>query len=67
MQTARITNSRCTWLCGLFCGVWVAGLGGVAMAETEATPTKADAGPTLNDLLQRIDSLERRNKTVIVI
>ncbi len=64
MQTARVTNSRCTWLCGLFCGVWVAGLGGVAMAETEATPTKADAGPTLNDLLQRIDSLERRNKSL---
>ena len=34
------------------------------MAETEATPAKADAGPTLNDLLQRIDSLERRNKSL---
>ena len=64
MRMNRHTNTRCTWLCGLFCGVWVAGLGGVAMAESEATPAKADAGPTLNDLLQRIDSLERRNKSL---
>ena len=64
MRLTGLTNTRCTWLCGLFCGVAVTGLSAVAAAETEATPAKADAGPTLNDLLQRIDSLERRNKSL---
>ncbi len=62
-QDCHATSSR-TWLCGLCCSSIAAlSIASVAAARPDA-PSKLDNGPTLDDLLKRIDSLERSNKSL---
>jgi len=49
-------------ICGVAAACFTGALASAAAGETEAA--KPDNGPTLDNLLQRIDSLERRNKSL---
>ena len=63
MRPNAPTTLRQSWLCGLCLGI-SALCGQSAWAAGAAAPADSGTGATLEDLLQRIDSLERRNKAL---
>ena len=63
MSVRTPTTCRPTWLCGLLVGV-SALCGQSAWASGASGASDSGTGPTLEDLLQRIDGLERRNKAL---